>query len=82
MKRLTDMHSSKWLPCMTPAVADDRGGRVQQEQKEPLLEGLCEHCNNAALSQLHRDAVPEFSQVPSISASDISPEAFYSRYVV
>ena len=67
---------------MTPAVADDRGGRVRQEQNEPLLEGLCEHWNNAALSQAHRDAVPDFTQVPSISAADISLEDFYSRYVV
>jgi len=76
------MHSSKWLPCMTPAVADDRGGRAHQEQSEPGLQGLFEHWNNAALSQVHREAVPDFTQVPSVSAADISPEEFHSSYVV
>ncbi len=75
------MHSSKWLACMTPSLAD-RGGRACQEQSEPGLEGLFEHWNNAALSQVHREAVPDFTQVPSVSAADISPDEFHSSYVV
>ena len=77
------MHCGKWLSCTTRAVADDSStARVPQTNDEPLRAGLSEHWDMAALAQAHRHAAPEFSQVPSVNAADVSPEEFYSGYVV
>ena len=67
---------------MTPAATDDSAARAPQNHIKPFVEGLVEHWDNAALGQAYRDAVPDYPQVPIISASDISPEEFYSVYVV